>query len=104
MLGLWNDFRFQLHVLSVLRAWLNMLGPKGWMQPFLDIFKFQYFGPDQATQARLRAQLNDEPRVEYASSFALPITFEFLIAHELGHLYLDHFKKSATTTIQVPGS
>jgi hypothetical protein len=92
---------FQFTFSAFLRAWLNMLGPKGWMQPFLDIFKFQYFGRDEATIARMKSQLSSELRLEHVSPFALPMTFQFVIAHELAHLHLGHFKKNATTRIDV---
>jgi hypothetical protein len=88
--GMMSLFAFTFPAL--LHARLQNLENLTWLTALVDIFQRQFLKPDENAEQREYNRLIQTHYLETPSSFALTMTFQFLIAHELAHTYLGHFK------------
>jgi hypothetical protein len=88
---------------TLLHSQLRNIENLNWVLALVDVVLFLFWNQKEGLQQRSHRQLVEQHYLQAVSSRALEMTFKFLVAHELGHIYLGHFRDKQSSRLSAIG-
>ncbi len=88
----------------LLHSRLRNLENLTWVSALVDIVLLQFHGYREGVQRRSYSRMIEGHYLNEVGSLALQMVVKFVLAHELGHIHLGHFKDQQATRLNALGT
>jgi hypothetical protein len=89
---------------TLLHSQLLNMENLNWVLALVDVVLFLFWNQNEGLQQRSHREFLEQRYLQAVSSRALEMTFKFLVAHELGHIYLGHFRDKQSSRLSAVGT